>query len=120
MSVLYWFTANRLSFWTEHQNDDTPDTGDMNPYVFSMVVLRYLPNVLSTLIYVILYFMMERLFAVGRIQSSMQYQHEKSSKKVLKCVRIALLVMVVIFIITETICCVCVLLLGLKREYFQI
>jgi len=120
MSLLYWFTAQKLSFWKDHEKDGTPDKGDMNPYVFSMVVLRYLPNVLSTLIYVLLYFMMERLFTVGRIQSSMQYQRVKSSKKLLKCFKIYLFLMVAIFIITESICCVCVLFLGLQRKYFEI
>jgi hypothetical protein len=123
MSFLYWFTANKLSFWTDHQKDDTPTKGDdelMNPYIFSMVLLRYLPNVLSTLIYVLLYFMMERLFTVGRIQSSMQYQRVKSSKKLLKCFRISLLLMMAIFIVTESICCFCVLFLGLERAYFEI
>ena len=71
MSLLYWFTANKLSFWKDHEKDQTPDSGDMNPYVFSVVVLRYIPNVLGTLIYVLIYLMMERLFTVGRIQSSM-------------------------------------------------
>lgn len=120
MSLLYWFTAQKLSFWKDHEKDETPNDGGMNPYVFSMVVLRYLPNVLSTLIYVLLYFMMERLFTVGRIQSSMQYQQVKSSKKLLKYFKIYLFLMVAIFIITESICCVCVLFLGLKRQYFEI
>ena len=72
MSLLYWFTAKKLTFWKDHEKDDTTsDSGSMNPYVFSVVVLRYIPNVLGTLIYVLLYLMMERLFTVGRIQSSM-------------------------------------------------
>jgi len=92
----------------------------MNPYVFSVVVLRYIPNVLGTLIYVLIYLMMERLFTHGRIQSSMQHQAQGCSRKLEKCFRIGLLVMVLIFVVTESICCLGVMLLGLGRDYFSV
>lgn len=66
MAVLYWFTANRLSYWTDTKHQDAKP-GEMDPYVFSVVVLRYLPSILTTLIYVLLYHMMERVFTVARI-----------------------------------------------------
>ena len=106
MTALYWFTAQKLGYWTEHQSKDdkTPDDNvNDNIYIFALVLLQFVPNILNILIYALIYVNLERLFKVGRIQSSGSSHTSRSAKKCLKCLKVLLLIVLGTFVVTESI-----------------
>jgi hypothetical protein len=105
MTALYWFTAQELGYWTKHQSKDdkTPDANvNDNIYIFALVLLKFVPNILSILIYALIYVNLERLFKVGRIQSSGSSHTSRSTKRCLKCLKILLLIILGTFVVTES------------------
>lgn len=109
MTALYWFTARELGYWTEHQSKDdkTPDDNEKkendNIYIFALVLLKFVPNILTILIYALIYVNLERLFKVGRIQSSGSSYTSRSAKRCLKCLKVLLLIVLGTFVVTESI-----------------
>ena len=58
IGFLYWWAAINLDYWTKKDGDK---------YTLSVVLLRYVPTILMTLQYMLIYFQMQQLFVVSRI-----------------------------------------------------
>ena len=59
ITLSYWMTATHTDIW----NDD-------DSFSLLLILLRYVPTILLNLTYVLIYFQMQNLFVISRVQSS--------------------------------------------------
>jgi len=55
LGVLYWWAAINLNYFTEKQKADSEQDGD-KLYDLLVVLLRYVPTIMMTMGYVLIYF----------------------------------------------------------------
>ena len=58
IGLLYWWAAINLDYWTKK---------DGEKYTLAVVIMRYIPSILMTTQYMMIYFQMEQLFVLSRI-----------------------------------------------------
>ena len=66
--------------------------------VYGVVSFYFLPTILMVLCYVLLYYQLEIMMTVSRIESSQNYVGRLQSKYVAECVRITMLTLIYVFV----------------------
>lgn len=68
--VVYWIAAIDIQYWSTVFYSDTEDKNYFVDLV--VVLLRYVPMIMLNFEYMMIYFLMENLFLMSRIQSTSQ------------------------------------------------
>ena len=66
--------------------------------VYGVVSFYFLPTILMLLCYVLLYYQLEIMMTVSRIESSQNYVGRLKSKYVAECIRITMLTLIYVFV----------------------
>lgn len=85
LSIVYWLLAINLDYfssWFDGRDPGEKTDSKTEELGFSLILilLKYIPNIFLTLNYMLLYFQMEHLFIVSKIQSSNMMQNQMSQK----------------------------------------
>lgn len=97
ITMLYWFTAFKIDAFVQIMRSD--DNNKDFSYTLIMVLLRYVPSILMTLTYVMLYFQMQKLFVISRIKQ--RSAGRISQNQTMQIIKIVTWVLVGIFVIVE-------------------
>ncbi len=71
--------------------------------VYGVVSFYFLPTILMVLCYVLLYYQLEIMMTVSRIESSQNYVGRLQSKYVAECIRITMLTLIYVFVALQLI-----------------
>ena len=81
------------------------------------VLIKYVPNILMILMYVMLYFQMQHMFVVSKISSANQMQNRMSHKKMTQIMKMVTWTIVGFFVVVEVFLIVAMLIcLGIEND----
>lgn len=99
----YWLTATHIDFWTDSN------------FSLLLVLLRYFPTILLTLTYVLIYFQMQNLFVISRLQISSAKSSRFTTEKVMRIIKIVTWILMGCFVIIEFLLLTGVFILSIKN-----
>lgn len=103
ITLSYWLTATHIDFWTDSR------------FSLLLVLLRYFPTILLTLTYVLIYFQMQNLFVISRVQSSNSKSSRFTTEKVMRIIKVVTWILMGCFVIIEFLLITGVFILSIKN-----
>lgn len=114
LTSLYWFTAINIKFWTKFARDGkNADAG----FLIVLVMLKYIPTIMMTLIYVLIYFQMQSLFVISRVK---QRSSKVNQNQAMKIIKIITWILMAFFVIVEFMLIVLVIASVINQTTFEI
>lgn len=88
--------------------------------LLAIVILQYVPTIMLTIQFMVLYFQIERLFVLSKIQSSSQMQNKITQAQMIKYIKIISWITMGFFFVIESVLILGILFNYVEKESFEI